>query len=69
MLADPGREYAVYFPAGGTATLTVTDDRSWSVEWYDVEACRWHETGSGDASNGTVVLDAPYRKQWVAIVR
>jgi hypothetical protein len=34
-LASPGREYLVYFPQGGTATLDLTDAKGeLDVEWY-----------------------------------
>ncbi len=37
-------QYAVYFPAGGAVGLDLSDTPgSWSVQWLDVERCRWSE--------------------------
>lgn len=65
-LADPGREYAVYFPTGGSVMLDVAETTDLDVRWYDVEACRWHAEES--ATGSPVRLDAPYEKQWVAVL-
>ena len=64
-LADPGREYAVYFPAGGSVVLDVAEATDLTCRWYDVEACRWH---AEEAVDDPARLDAPYEKQWAAIV-
>jgi len=75
-LADPGRQYAVYFPRGGSVTLDVAEDSGFDVRWFDVEACQWVDDRPADdqqaddqpVDGSPVRLDAPYRKQWVAVV-
>jgi hypothetical protein len=65
LLADPGRIYAIYFPAGGSVSVDA-DEQEFSRRWYDVEACSWHDEGRISGSGSKV--DAPYRKQWVAVL-
>jgi hypothetical protein len=65
-IADPGREYAVYFPEGGSVVLDVEADTDLSLRWFDIEACRWWGTESIEGSS--VRIDTPYQKQWVATV-
>lgn len=46
-LENPGIEYLVYLPEGGTATLTTTGSGNYSVQWFDPR-------NGGSLQNGTV---------------
>jgi hypothetical protein len=68
-LANPGREYLVYFPRAGEATLDLSAaDRDKTLRWYDVEAGRW----AGDEAvpvAGPLRLQAPANGRWAAAIR
>jgi len=67
--ARPGHEYGVYFPDGGSVTLDLGDlSGDVSVVWLEVLPERWTPPeliGGG----GTVVLEAPGRGHWIALVQ
>lgn len=66
IMADPGRVYAVYFPNGGSVTLTTSVvNGSMTRKWIDVEHARW---GSTTRVNGALqTLSAPTGK-WIVIL-
>jgi len=75
VLADPGEEYAVYLPEGGTATLEA-DLSGLTCQWFDADAGEWTVSGLADdtddrasAAGSGVRLDAPGDGQWIAVVQ
>ena len=68
-LANPGKEYAVYFPSGGEAQLEISITGSeGEILWYDIEAGAWADSTTFRGKK-RVSLAAPSSGQWVAIVR
>jgi hypothetical protein len=63
-LVDPGSEYAVYFPAGGAATVEVNGVDG--CRWYDIGAKSVTETDSVEGS--TADLRTPGDGRWVALL-
>jgi len=69
-LAEPPRQYALYFPRGGAVTLdlaaagTGTDLR---LRWYDIDAGTWRPTEKVQGG-GRLALKAPGKGQWAAVV-
>jgi len=68
-LAEPGKQYAVYFPRGGLVTLNLKRAAgSLSLRWHDIDAGTW-----GKAENvkggGTIELKTPGDGQWAAVIR
>jgi hypothetical protein len=67
-LAEPGRQYAVYFPDGGSVTLDVSAAQgSLQVRWLDVNRSRWHEAHTLPAA-GKLELRAPGTGHWAVLV-
>jgi hypothetical protein len=67
-LAQPGKQYAVYFPRGGRVTLDATAARGkLATRWYGVDAGRWMPA-KVPAGGGKVDLIARGEGQWVAIL-
>ncbi|MGO9111158.1 MAG: putative collagen-binding domain-containing protein [Thermoguttaceae bacterium] len=68
-LAAPGKEYAVYFPAGGKVRLDARGlDGECEVRWYDIGGGRWANAGRV-APGQPILLTAQSSGQWVALVR
>jgi len=66
LLADPGEEYAVYFPDGGPVMLETGRATGLEFRWYDVGVPGWSDQLTvGDTS--PVRLAAPDSSQWVAV--
>ena len=65
LLADPGQEYALYFPDGGSVTLMLEGGRN-MCRWYDIENSRWDES---ESVSGETTLSPPERGQWAAVCR
>ena len=63
LLADPGREYSLYFPDGGSATLTLEGGQH-TCRWYDIDRSRWDES---ESVSGEATLSPPGRGQWIAV--
>jgi hypothetical protein len=68
-LAEPGRQYAVYFPDGGSVELDVSDATGrLVVRWLDLERSQWLERREADASHGMLRLRAPGPGHWAVLV-
>jgi len=67
-LADPGRQYAVYFPAGGSVRLDLAGCAGeLELRWLDADAAQW----SGPTQRRSIQkpgLDAPGPGQWIAVL-
>jgi hypothetical protein len=68
-LAEPGRQYALYFPRGGGATLALEGgEGEMALRWYDVEGGQWGDEGAVQGG-GSVDLACPGDGQWAAVLR
>ncbi len=68
-LAEPGRQYAVYFTDGGTVHLNMNGfSGEFIMRWLDIDQSIWIETTtiSGGVSK---VLTPPSSGQWVALIK
>ncbi len=65
-LAEPGRQYAVYFPDGGEVTLDLAGaDGVWVFRWLNIMSNEWLE-GMSLEGGRRVSLKTPGIGQWVA---
>lgn len=68
-LANPGKEYAVYFPNGGEVTLDInTLDKPVTVQWLDIMKSRWLGTQRLEAK-GKITLQCPSQGYWAVLVQ
>jgi hypothetical protein len=66
--AQPGQQYAVYFPDGGQVTLDVSGDKgTLQVRWLDISRSAWQEPRIADGG-GTLGLRAPGQGYWAVLV-
>ena len=69
-LAEPGRQYAVFFPDGGEVVLDASAlgaEGNPTVRWLDILAGRWHEP-TRIAAGPAVELATPDEGFWVALL-
>jgi hypothetical protein len=67
-LAEPARQYAVYFPDGGAAQLDVSKAKgSLQVRWLDIDRSAWREPQTV-AGGGTLELKTPAKGHWAVLV-
>ena len=67
-MAEPGRQYAIYFPDGGAVTLDVSAAQGpLEVRWLDINRSAWQEPETV-ALNRALRLEAPGKGQWAALI-
>jgi hypothetical protein len=67
-LANPGQEYAIYFPAGRGVGLSLPAPATrFRLRWFDVDGGQWTTSTQVEAS-GKLTLEAPGAGQWVAVL-
>ncbi len=67
--ADPGRQYAVYFPDGGAVTLDVSAAQGpLEVRWLDISRSAWQQPQTTQGG-GTLELKTPGKGQWAVLVQ
>jgi hypothetical protein len=68
-LAEPGKQYAIYFPDGGEVKLDVSDAKGGlMIKWLNISKSEWSEekrVSSGDS----LTLKAPGEGHWAALVQ
>lgn len=70
-LANPGKEYAVYFPDGGGGVRLDLGDAKGDLQlrWYHIDAGRWHPSSSHLAGGDRAELPTPALGQWAAVIQ
>jgi hypothetical protein len=67
-LAQPGKQYAVYFPNGGSVTLDVSAATgTLEIRWLDIARGAW-QPARRVAGGGTVRLKAPDTGHWAVLI-
>lgn len=68
-LANPGKEYAAYFPNGGEVNLDIsTLDTPVTVQWMDIMKSRWLDAQRVEGKV-KIVLRAPSQGYWAVLVQ
>ena len=72
-IANPGKEYAVYFPKGGSVDLNLsdaekTDANTVSVRWLNIHNSKWNEKEEIPFSD-TITLTAPTEAHWGVLIQ
>ena len=68
-LANPGKEYAVYFPDGGEVTLDISSlKKPAALTWLNILDCRWADVRH-IAEGRKLTLQCPGRGYWAALVK
>ena len=63
-----GRQYAVYFPNGGSAGLDLSGATgSFAVKWLDIANSQW-QPAPAVKGGGTITLEAPASGHWVVLL-
>ncbi len=67
-LAEPGRQYAVYFPDGGAVKLDISAaEAKLQVRWLDISRSAWQDPQTVDGG-GTLELRTPGEGSWAVLV-
>lgn len=68
LAANPGRAYAVYFPAGGEVRIDFTADKSpLTVHWINIDAGEWGQA-TEIAGGKSHTLTSPTSGNWAAAI-
>ena len=69
LLAEPGVQYAVYFPAGGTVNVEMESNGSdYQYRWINLDEGDWSESGTLTASDQTEI-SAPDSGHWIIVLQ
>ena len=71
--ANPGREYAVYFPNGGSVDISLNtgekmDAKTVTMKWLDIGKSEWAEKAEISFSD-SITLSTPTKDHWVVMIR
>jgi hypothetical protein len=67
LLANPGIQYAVYFPFNASIDLRVDEGIEFTIRWLDIENSTWLEEETVEPG-GTISLSTPRDSHWIAVV-
>ncbi len=68
-LANPDKQYAIYFPNGGEVELDVSDAKSkLTIKWLNILKSEWSDEGRV-SSNESLTLKAPGEGHWAAFIQ
>lgn len=71
LLAEPGVQYAVYFPFGGTAKIEITPaDADYRFEWIQFDNPEWGHSGlMNHKSEGEIQFTTPDYGHWILVLQ
>ena len=67
LLANPGVQYAVYFPKEGLVRLIADSSAQMSLQWLEIERSTWH-SGEITIAGDNILLETPGAGHWIALV-
>lgn len=68
LLAEPGRQYALYFPDGGSVVLDMSHaSGQWNYNWINLDEAEWVHSGQVQAGRN-VRLTTPGEGHWIAVI-
>ena len=68
LLAEPGLQYALYFPEGGSVILDMSEaDGEWNLRWINFDRAEWSDS-SLVRGGENVRLSAPDQGHWIAVL-
>ncbi|MFB0525267.1 MAG: putative collagen-binding domain-containing protein [Phycisphaerae bacterium] len=68
-LANPGKQYAVYFPDGGEVTLDISSlKKPAKLQWLDIMQCQWSAAERVESKN-RLQLRCPSRGYWAVLIQ
>ena len=68
LLAEPGRQYAIYFPGGGSVTLDMSPaEGAWQYRWINLDVAEWQEYRNVQ-QQGRLTLTSPSEGHWIAVI-
>ncbi len=69
LAADPGEAYALYFTAGGSVGVDLSDVQGeLELRWISIDSGDWGETAS-ISGGGVIAVEAPSNGNWLAVIR
>ena len=72
-IANPGREYAVYFPNGGSVNINLStgekkDTKTVTIRWIDIGKSEWMQEEEVPF-NDSITLSAPTETHWAVLIQ
>jgi len=68
-LANPGKQYAVYFPDGGEVTLDISAmKKSLTIRWLNIMTCQWSDAKRIEAKS-RLKLRCPLSGYWAVLIQ
>jgi hypothetical protein len=68
LLAEPGRQYAIYFPKGGSVVLDMSHaSGQWNYRWINLDRAEWSDNSRVKAGMN-IRLTAPDEGHWIAVM-
>ena len=67
-IANPSKEYAVYFPNGGDVKLNIGTSRKVTIQWLNILQSTWKEP-IVSKEEGIVILHCPDEGYWAVLIK
>ena len=68
LIAEPGRQYALYFPEGGSVVLDMSHaSGKWNCKWINLDQAEWSDSKQLRAGRN-VRLTTPDKRHWIAVL-
>jgi hypothetical protein len=69
LLAEPDKQYAIYFPDGGSVSLALSKEKEdWMLRWINLDEAAWKEAILLESQNFTEIT-TPAQGHWIALIR
>jgi hypothetical protein len=67
-LANPGSQYAIYFPNGGSVTVNLSGDNTYQYRWMNLDRAEWREPGHMQAGPDVRITTPSEDGHWIIVL-
>ena len=67
-IANPSKEYAIYFPNGGDVKLNIGTPRKVTIQWLNILQSTWKEPIVSEGE-GMITLQCPDEEYWAVLIK
>lgn len=69
LLAEPGKQYAIYYPDGGTVGLSIDNETTeFDYRWINLDRGEWHEPSTLVAGE-EAIFTTPEDGHWIIVIK
>jgi hypothetical protein len=69
LLANPPKEYALYFPKGGEVELEIDQSKALDIQWLDILKSEWNQKANLKTGKTISIKTPDQLRAWAVLIK